>query len=179
VRGRPAKLLVVAAGTLIVAAVVAGVLIARDSGPARTIADSVPESSRVTLRGKDPITGNTVSLARYDGEPVVINIWASWCPGCYREAADLARFAAAHPEVGVVGVNLQDSSSGARKFYRRYGWKFPSIADPNGKIAAALRLQGMPTTVFLDARHREVTRIIGETDLAGFTDGLERATGRR
>jgi hypothetical protein len=78
-----------------------------------------------------------------------------------------------------VGVNLQDSSSGARKFYRRYGWKFPSIADPNGKIAAALRLQGMPTTVFLDARHREVTRIIGETDLAGFTDGLERATGRR
>jgi len=35
----------------------------------------------------------------------------------------------------------------------------------------------MPTTIFLDAEHRESARIVGETDLAGFIDGLSRATG--
>jgi thiol-disulfide isomerase/thioredoxin len=181
VGSRQAKRLVLAAGALIVAsAVVAGVLLARDNGPARTTGvGSAAGSPGLTLRGKDPITGKPVSLAQYKGRPVVINMWASWCPGCYREADDLARFAAAHPEAVVVGVNVRDSISGARRFYRRYAWKFPSIADRSGRIAASLRLQGMPTTVFLDARHREVARIIGETDLAGFTEGLERATGRR
>lgn len=174
------RLVMAAGGLVVVAAVVGGVLLARDTGPARTAgADSAAEGPRLTLRGKDPITGEPVSLEQYRGKPIVINIWASWCPGCYREADDLARFAAAHSEAAVVGVNLQDSKAGARAFYRRYGWRFPSIADPSGRIAASLKLQGMPTTVFLDARHREVTRIIGETDLAGFTEGLDRATGRR
>jgi thiol-disulfide isomerase/thioredoxin len=178
---RPRRpLVVIPASALILAAVIGGIVLARENGSARpTAGRSTPEPSGLTLRGKDPITGRRVDLARFRSRPVVINIWASWCPGCYGEAEDLARFAAAHPAVGIVGLNFQDSRSGARGFYRRFGWTFPSIADPNGKIAARLRLQGMPTTLFLDAEHREVARIIGETNLAGFTEGLLRATGRR
>jgi thiol-disulfide isomerase/thioredoxin len=176
VSGRRAKVLVATVATLIAAAVIAGVLLARDDGPARTTG-SAAGGSRVELQGKSPITGEQVSLAEFQGQPVVINFWASWCPGCYEEADDLARFAAGHPDVAVVGVNFRDGRSGAREFYRRYGWEFPSIADPSGGIGARLRLQGMPTTVFLDDQHREVTRIIGETDLAGFNAGLDRATG--
>jgi thiol-disulfide isomerase/thioredoxin len=170
-----------AATALIVAAVIGGIVLARENRSASrpTARAPTPDTSRVTLRGTDPITGRPVSLDQFGGRPVVINIWASWCPGCHGEADDLARFAAAHPEATVVGLNFQDSRSGARAFYRRYGWTFPSIADPSGKIAAGLRLQGMPTTVFLDAEHHEVTRLIGETNLAGFTDGLERAAGSR
>jgi thiol-disulfide isomerase/thioredoxin len=174
-RGRR-PLLLLAASALIGASVIGGVVLARKNGSARpTARGSTPE---VTLRGKDPITGKPVSLAQFQRRPVVINIWASWCPGCYGEADDLARFAAAHPEVAIVGLNFQDTRSGAREFYRRFRWTFPSVADPSGKIAAGLRLQGMPTTVFLDARHREVARIIGETNLAGFTEGFERAAAR-
>jgi thiol-disulfide isomerase/thioredoxin len=169
-----------AAGAVVATVVVAGVLVARDTGPA-TATPSLRSAGddRVTLSGSDPITGKRVSLAQFRGKPVVINVWGSWCPGCYGEADDLARFAAAHPEVAVVGIDLQDSRAGARDFYERYGWTFPSISDPNGEIASGLGLQGTPTTIFLDPEHREAARIVGETNLAGFTEGLERATETR
>ncbi|MEX2210353.1 MAG: TlpA disulfide reductase family protein [Gaiellaceae bacterium] len=160
---------------LVMAVVGVGLLAARESGPALPGASG--SGPRLELSGVDPITGEQVDLAAFSGRPVVVNFWASWCPGCYAEAEALKRFADAHPEVAVVGVNLQDARAGARDFYRQFGWTWPSIADPNGEIGARLRLQGMPTTIFLDAEHREVTRIVGETDEAGFEAGLRQATG--
>ena len=132
--------------------------------------------SALELRGTDPVTGKQVDLASFAGKPVVLNMWASWCTGCAAEARALASFARAHPEAQVVGIDVQDTKSGAREFYRRFGWRHPSIFDPSGSLAAQLGLQALPTTVFLDRTHRVVERIAGETDLAGFTAGLQRAT---
>lgn len=128
------------------------------------------------LEGTDPVTGKRVSLASFRGKPIVLNVWASWCTGCAAEASALALFERAHPEAQVVGLDIQDSKGGAKSFYRRFGWRHPSIFDPGGALAARLRVQGLPTTFFLDRRHRIVAQIIGETDLAGFTAGLKRAT---
>jgi thiol-disulfide isomerase/thioredoxin len=128
------------------------------------------------LSGEDPITGEEIELADFRGKPVVINIWASWCPGCIDEAADLREFAADHPEAVLLGVDFQDTFSGAREFYERWGWEHPSIFDSSGSRTAALGLFGLPTTLFLDARHRIAARVVGATDRAGFERGLELAT---
>jgi thiol-disulfide isomerase/thioredoxin len=165
----------VAAGVLAVGAVlVAGVLLS-DSGPAAPVA-SPAAAGAVSFSGTDVLTGEALDLAAYAGKPVVVNIWASWCSGCNAEAGALRDFAAAHPEAAFVGVNFQDSREGARSFYEEHDWAFPSVFDPDGAIALGLRLQGTPTTIFLDADHREVARIVGETDEAGFAQGLEQAT---
>lgn len=157
-------------------AVVAGwILLARgaESGPA--VPPAQDEAGKtLELSGTDPITGGEVSLASFAGKPVVINIWASWCTGCAAEARALATFARMHPDAQVIGIDIQDTKAGARDFYRRFGW--PSIFDPTGELAASLGLQGLPTSIFLDSQHREVTRIVGETDLAGFTAGFEEAS---
>jgi thiol-disulfide isomerase/thioredoxin len=128
------------------------------------------------LSGEDPITGENVALADFRGKPVVINIWASWCPGCNDEAADLREFAADHPEAVLLGVDFQDTFSGARDFYERWGWKHSSIFDSSGSQTSQLGLFGLPTTLFLDAEHRIVARVVGATDRAGFERGLELAT---
>jgi thiol-disulfide isomerase/thioredoxin len=160
---------------VVVAVIAVGVLLGRDSGPAAAT-PSAAASGAVAFTGTDVATGKAFDLAQLAGKPVVINIWASWCPGCNAEAHALARFAEAHPEAGFVGVNFQDSESAARSFYDEYDWKFPSVFDPQGDVSFSLGLQGTPTTIFLDAQHREVARIVGETDEAGFADGLEQAT---
>jgi thiol-disulfide isomerase/thioredoxin len=157
------------------AIVIVGAILARDTGPAPAVS-SREASEQLMVRGTDVVTGKEVSLTQFDGKPVVLTIWASWCPGCNAEALTLARFARAHPEVGFFGVDFQDTKGAARSFYRQYGWRFPSAFDPDGRIADGLGLQGTPTTIFLDAAHREVARIVGETDEAGFASGLEKAT---
>jgi thiol-disulfide isomerase/thioredoxin len=177
------KLVAVAATVAAVAAVVAtGIVLAgRDGGSeAAAPAAASPRAagdlrSAPALAGVDPITGKDVSLADFRGKPVVVNIWASWCPGCNDEAADLRRFAAAHPEAVLLGIDFQDTKAGARDFYRRWGWTHPSIWDVSGTLTSALGLQGMPTTYFLTAEHRIAAQVVGATDFAGFEQGLEAA----
>lgn len=165
-----------AAGVVVVGAVLAaGIVAARDTGGAPAVATAA--GPPVELAGTDPVTGANVDLAEFTGKPVVLNVWASWCPGCNDEAADLAKFARAHREVQVVGLDIQDTRDEARAFYRRWGWRHPSIFDPSGDLAAKLGLQGLPSTFVLDAEHRVVARIVGATDLAGFEEALRQATG--
>jgi thiol-disulfide isomerase/thioredoxin len=128
------------------------------------------------LLGEDPITGEEVALADFHGRAVVVNVWASWCPGCIEEAVDLREFTEDHPEIVVLGVDFQDTVEGARQFYERWEWTHPSIFDSAGAQASALGLFGMPTTYFLDRRHRIAARVVGATDRGGFEHGLQLAT---
>lgn len=167
------QLLIAAGSVAVVVVVVAGIVAARGTGPAQPIISSSGDS--ITISGTDPITGSAVSLADYAGKPVVLNVWGSWCEGCIAEAADLQRFVEAHPEAQMIGIDINDTKDGARAFYAQWGWKHPSIDDPRGEISKSLGLQGTPTTFFLDSSHRVVTRIVGETDFAGFEQGLAAA----
>jgi thiol-disulfide isomerase/thioredoxin len=168
----------VPAVVVVAAALVGGYLAARNNGPASVSRVTHRSEGALELAGTDPVTGRSVDLASYRGTPLVLNVWGSWCPGCNAEAADLARFARSHPNVQVIGIDTQDTSSGAKSFYRKWGWQHPSIADPKGELAARLGVQGYPTTFFLNARHQVVTQIIGATSLAGFEHGLAAATSR-
>lgn len=161
----------------LVAVLGAGIVVARGTGAAEPIA--ADEADIVSFSGADPITGRRVSLADYAGKPLVINVWGSWCPGCIAEAEDLRRFTADHPEVQVLGVDLQDTKDAAKAFYERSRWTHPSVFDPDGEISFSLGLQGTPSTFFLDREHRLVSRIVGETDYAGFERGLEAALEQR
>jgi thiol-disulfide isomerase/thioredoxin len=136
------------------------------------------KGSPIRISGTDPITGEPVSLDDFTGKPVVLAIWASWCSGCNDEAPHLAEVAAARGDVHFVGLNYRDDAGSARGFYEKYGWEFPSIEDSSGGIATGLGLQGTPTTIFLDTQHREIGRILGATDAAGFQDAVAQITAR-
>jgi thiol-disulfide isomerase/thioredoxin len=157
---------------------VVGVLAARGTGPAQATSSASGGSGGgdvIDVSGTDPITGKDVSLASFKGKPTVLAIWASWCHGCNEEALHLAEVAKKRSDVAFVGLNYSDSTDGAQWFYGEYGWDFPSIGDPTGAKAISLGLQGTPTTIFLDSEHREVTRILGATDVAGFESAIDQA----
>jgi thiol-disulfide isomerase/thioredoxin len=164
------------AGLLALAAVLgAGIVVAHGTGAAEPVA--ARGEAAVSFTGTDPVTGKQVSLDDYTGKPVMINVWGSWCPGCADEAADLRRFTRDHPEVQLIGLDLQDSKGAAKAFYARWRWTHPSVFDPRGEISYSLGLQGTPSTFFLDREHRIVSRIVGATNYAGFERGLAAALG--
>jgi thiol-disulfide isomerase/thioredoxin len=133
-------------------------------------------SQPLALHGKDVLTGRPLSLAAYAGKPVVVNLWSSSCGACFADARALASFERTHRAAALLGVDVTDTTAGARSLYRRAGWRHPSIADPSGRIAAQLRLQTLPTTLFLDRQHRVVERIDGQTNAAGFAAGYRKAS---
>jgi cytochrome c biogenesis protein CcmG, thiol:disulfide interchange protein DsbE len=96
--------------------------------------------------------GAPVSLARYRGQIVVMNLWASWCPPCRAEMPDLQTVAGEYARRGVVviGVNQGESAQRAAAFARSLGIAFPIWIDDGqqyGRVYAAL---GLPTTVVID-----------------------------
>jgi peroxiredoxin len=98
--------------------------------------------------------GGAVSLERYRGSLVVMNLWASWCPPCRAEMPDLQRLAEAEAGRGiaVVGVNEGESAQQARAFAASLGIRFPIWVDGRQQYGRAYNALGLPTTVILDGR---------------------------
>lgn len=121
---------------------------------------AAPDFALVTFAGE------TVRLADLRGRPVVLNVWASWCPPCREEAPALARVAEAEAEAGraaFVGIDVRDNEVDARRFVSEFAFPYPNGADPGG-VEAAYADVGVPTTVFI-ARDGTVARtLVGPLD---------------
>ncbi len=97
--------------------------------------------------------GSTASLADYEGRPLVVNFWASWCPSCVAEMAAAFRPAqvAVGNEVAFLGMNIQDTRDAALRLVDETGVLFDLAEDPAGDLYAELGGLGMPFTVFVSA----------------------------
>lgn len=142
------------------------------SRPSKTndAAPTAPDFSFSLLNGK------RINLSDYQGKPVVINFWASWCPPCRAEAPTLTKIANRYKgQVQFLGVVYQDSEANARAFIKEFGIPYPNGIDVDGKITAAYKVTGVPETFFVDKDGRLQGHWIGAIDeptLTGYIDKL-------
>jgi thiol-disulfide isomerase/thioredoxin len=100
-----------------------------------------------------------VALLDFQGKPVVLNFFGSWCPPCLRELPDLQAVSERYGgRVAFVGVTFNDTRPGARDVLRRSGVTYPAGFDPENKVALAYGLRRMPTTVFISPEGRLLER---------------------
>lgn len=120
-----------------------------------------------------------VALEAYAGRPVVLNLWASWCPPCRREMPVFEQAQAAFPEIAFVLVNQGESAEQARAFLEREGLNLTDVLlDPSSEAMRAVRSRGLPTTLFYDARGRLVDSHLGEITMPSLKDKVLRRFGR-
>ncbi|MEW8508076.1 MAG: protein disulfide oxidoreductase [Candidatus Thiodiazotropha sp.] len=99
---------------------------------------------------------------RHQGErPLLVHFWASWCPVCKLESGGIASLAMDYP---VVSVAMQSGSeSEITEFLRQNQLQLPVINDPNGKLAAAWRVSGVPTSYIIGGDGRVKFSSVGYT----------------
>lgn len=112
----------------------------------------------------DPATFRAL-LAELRGTPVVVNVWATWCPPCVEEAPHLAEVSEEYEgRVQFIGLDILDDRPAAREFIREYGWTYPSVFDPRGQTRDALGYLGQPVTVIYDRDGEPVFEHVGAVD---------------
>jgi len=127
---------------------------------------------------RQALANDQVSLLELQGEPVVLNFWASWCVPCGREAPRLAASAKAHRgEVVFLGLDVKDFSDDARKFLRKYKANYVSIRDGGSRSYNEYGLTGLPETYFVDRQGRIVAHKLGEIRRDELESGINQALG--
>jgi cytochrome c biogenesis protein CcmG/thiol:disulfide interchange protein DsbE len=96
------------------------------------------------------------------GAPVLVNVWATWCPTCMAEHHELMRIRA-ETNVRIVGVNYKDDRAKALDWLRRFGDPYEFvIEDRDGSLGVELGVYGAPETFLLDAAGMVVYKHVGD-----------------
>jgi thiol-disulfide isomerase/thioredoxin len=112
--------------------------------------------------------GSELGLADFAGKVVVLNFWATWCPPCRAEMPSLDRLAAAEAGEDVAVVTLSNDIGGVekpRRFFEEEGIETLDLYhDPGRRVAREAGIMGLPVTLLLDRRGREVARLVGDAE---------------
>lgn len=129
----------------------------------RAMPAPVADLPPVTLMALD---GRPVQLAGRD-RPVVLNLWATWCPPCRREMPMMTQLAAERPGTDFVFANQGEDEATIRAFLHAEGLPHDDmLRDPSGRLMERLGAVGMPTTMVFDARGAVIGSHTGEISRA-------------
>lgn len=85
-------------------------------------------------------------------EPILVNVWATWCPTCKAEHGFLNQLQR-EQGIKIVGLNYKDDELKAKQWLNAYGNPYMfNISDPDGQLGLELGVYGAPETFLVDSK---------------------------
>jgi thiol-disulfide isomerase/thioredoxin len=113
----------------------------------------------------EDIQGNKFTLAQLRGKPVIVNFWATECPGCVNEIPLLVSMYKKYSpqDLVIIGVAMgYDPESQVREMVRQKNMNYPVVLDSNDDLLKAFNIKVTPTTIFIGKDGKIVKRKLGE-----------------
>ena len=122
--------------------------------------------------------GSKVSLSDLQGEPLVINFWASYCPPCKTEMPLLDRSVSPSSGARLVLVDEGDSSQSTRAFLAGLGIHRTALLDSDLSVGHSYGIFMLPMTIFVRADGTIDRRQVGQVDPSVLETELSILTSR-
>ncbi|MDE0653355.1 MAG: TlpA disulfide reductase family protein [bacterium] len=109
------------------------------------------------------LTGDVFDLDEQRGRWVVVNFFATWCPGCIIEHPELVTFSERHAagDAIVVTVAFDDSPEAVRGFFERAGGDWPVLAGDVGSVPVDYGVTAVPETYIVSPAGYVVDKLVG------------------
>ena len=105
------------------------------------------------------LDGTELDVARWRGQPLLVNFWATWCPPCVEEMPSMVQLQkkmANDPRFVLLAVSADESWDPVRTFFGKDTPAFTVLLDPKGELA-----KKYGTTMFPETYVVKGGRIIG------------------
>ncbi|MBO1519806.1 DsbE family thiol:disulfide interchange protein [Oceanisphaera pacifica] len=124
------------------------------------IEQPVPEFALTSLQNPD----QTFSRSIFTGQPMLLNVWATWCPTCYAEHEYLNELKA-REGIYIVGMNYKDERTKALRWLKNLGNPYAiDLYDPDGMLGLDLGVYGAPETFLIDSQGIIRYRHVGDVN---------------
>ncbi|MEW5919020.1 MAG: TlpA disulfide reductase family protein [Gemmatimonadota bacterium] len=150
------------------ALVAVSVFVVSDNGSSSAISrQTAPRFAAWTLDSPPQMR----SLDDYEGQPILLNVWATWCDPCREEMPSMERLHRDYAPRGlrIVAVSIDDPGNEPliREFVQQHQLTFDILHDPKSDIMAQYGVIGVPQT-FLISRERRImaTRFVADWNSA-------------
>ena len=99
------------------------------------------------------LEGKSAALESFQGKPLVISFFASWCDPCREEMPIINELAAkAGGSYQVLGIAVEDTRAAVTEYAKEAKLVFPIALDLNSTVKRSYRIFGPPATFFVDAQ---------------------------
>lgn len=134
------------------------------------IGDTAPDFSGIDL------SGHPLSLAAYQGQPVILRFWSTDCKFCRADTPIFNQYFEKYKDVGlrVVYINRHSDETTVRKFVADLEIGFPVLIDKDGVISSRYNIKVEPQTIIISPDHKIIAAMLGgvsETELKNLLGG--------
>ena len=124
------------------------------------------------------IDGNQHKLSEFEGKPVILNFWASWCGPCKKEMPDFDEVYKEYKyKIHFLMVNLTDGSretvDTASSYIKSMGYTFPVYYDTMLEAMTNYSVYSVPATYFIDENGNIIANAQGAIDKETLQKGID------
>ena len=139
-------------------------LIVSCSSPAPQVGKQAPDFQLLNLEGR------SISLSDFQGKPILLNFWATWCGPCRQEMPLIQAIFEEQSDNSLVilAIDIGETAPAVNNFIQSGNYSFPVLLDTDQDVALEYNIRAIPTTFFIDK-----DGIIQEIKVGAFSNMIE------
>jgi len=143
--------------------------------------EAAVEATPTVSGGPTDLNGEAFSLASYEGEVVILDFWATWCPPCKRAMPHLQEIHEEHDGQGISVVAVATDQQGAEivgPFIEKNGYTFRVVPDATQVVSRQFGgIRSIPTTFIIGPDGKVKNKFVGYQDKQVYLDAALVAKG--